>query len=362
MTAKYKILLCCLFFAITLFILLQRNVDKINSDVLRISIVHKYSYKDSYNLNLIDNYKIIPRCNSNLITWIVTSNAENILPRSALRSAYPNEELNELGIQRIFLLGLLNKINKPIINISQSALLDEANRFHDILQGNFIESYKNLTLKHLMGLQWVVNNCINAQFIMKMDDDIVANLYEMPQLLKDNLINNNTISGYILRSMKPIRNTSSKWFVNKVDYPFDVYPDFASGWLYITTLPVARKIVDSVSLNQQYFWIDDVFITGILREELGIKLNSINHLYATDYRYLNCCLHGQQKHLKCDYMIGPNGGDNKLQLKFKNFAKFCHRQCVDRTKQFSVNKTCITVYETQKLQNGHAKIQSLKIF
>jgi hypothetical protein len=48
--------------------------------------------------------------------------------------------------------------------------------FGDIIQFNFCESYRNLTLKTLMGFKWATEFCSNAHFIMKTDDDVYVNI------------------------------------------------------------------------------------------------------------------------------------------------------------------------------------------
>jgi hypothetical protein len=74
---------------------------------------------------------------------------------------------------------------------------NEAERFQDIVQGNFIEAYKNLTYKHLMGLQWAVDKCKN-----NMDNNIIVNLYEAIVILQNKTkLNNNKplLIEYILK-------------------------------------------------------------------------------------------------------------------------------------------------------------------
>ena len=55
--------------------------------------------------------------------------------------------------------------------------MTEESRTHgDILQEDFVDSYMNLTLKSVMGLKWVSNHCMKAEFVMKTDDDIYVNI------------------------------------------------------------------------------------------------------------------------------------------------------------------------------------------
>lgn len=50
----------------------------------------------------------------------------------------------------------------------------------DIVQGSFVDSYRNMTYKHVMAFKWFLYNCAQAQILIKVDDDVYVNT---PQLL-----------------------------------------------------------------------------------------------------------------------------------------------------------------------------------
>lgn len=56
------------------------------------------------------------------------------------------------------------------------AVKQEDERHRDIVQFDFLDSYKNVTIKLLSGLKWAHGNCPHTQFVMKGDDDIYYNL------------------------------------------------------------------------------------------------------------------------------------------------------------------------------------------
>lgn len=71
----------------------------------------------------------------------------------------------------------------------------------------------------------------------------------------------------------PVRDPKSKWFVDENIYSGEMYPDFCSGSSYVMKASDAEKIY-STSKKTNFFWIDDVFVTGILREKYNLLLNS----------------------------------------------------------------------------------------
>ena len=78
---------------------------------------------------------------------------------------------------------------------------------------NFVDTYNNLTLKTLMLLKWVKNNCDSASFVMKTDDDIYINVENLVHFInhypKQNL--SNALLGQLVCGSEPVRDADSKW-------------------------------------------------------------------------------------------------------------------------------------------------------
>ena len=341
-----------------------------------------HTHNDSHKLLDLKSFKYInqPQCNDSLVDysnnakkqvrslWIITSYAGDPSKRSALRWAYNSNELKILGIRRIFLLGTLDDDAQKITGVSQRAIQSEANRFNDILQGNFIEAYKNLTYKHLMGLQWAIDKCSDSySYIMKMDDDIIVNLYETMNLLKSKIkINHNEdfLMGYMLDNMTPIRNKANKWYVNNQEFSDQVYPAFLSGWFYWVNIKTALKLVYQSFLSSKYFWIDDLFITGILREKAGIHdIINVKEVFTTDYRFLICCLKNEVSFIryKCDYIVGPDGGQSTLLSTFQKYSRNCYYRynCINRPEGKLIKDKCILDEGNSNLEVGNAHIEEV---
>ena len=50
------------------------------------------------------------------------------------------------------------------------------------------------------------------------------------------------------------------------------FPSFCGGLAYFMTKSAVINIVKSYSEGQDYLWLDDVFITGILSKKAGVHL------------------------------------------------------------------------------------------
>ena len=61
-------------------------------------------------------------------------------------------------------------------------IFKENTDYGDIVQGNFVDSYHNLSYKATMGNLWVSHFCKQAEFVVKTDDDMFIDLFEVIQL------------------------------------------------------------------------------------------------------------------------------------------------------------------------------------
>ena len=129
--------------------------------------------------------------------------------------------------------------------------------------------------------------------------------------------------GYKQIGLAPQRNPKSKWYVPESSFPGNAYPDFLSGWAWITSPKTADKLVRA-SKRVPFFWIDDVWITGMLaREAGGIALQSLNSFYTLYVEHVDCCINNTKK--LCDFMVGPSMAQPG---RVEQFGKHC-RKCRD---------------------------------
>ena len=126
----------------------------------------------------------------------------------------------------------------------QASLYRENYHHRDIIQGNFIDSYRNLTYKHAMGLKWVKYFCNGADYVLKTDDDNYINIFGVIRFLKTlnwrwnanapNSINNlneirrqplesNLMACFLIKNSFAKRSFRSKWRVS-FQVNFDTFP------------------------------------------------------------------------------------------------------------------------------------------
>jgi hypothetical protein len=79
---------------------------------------------------------------------------------------------------------LLFTMGESFSNKTNELLSLENNIYNDIIQEDFIDSYRNLTHKAIMAMKWISKYCKQAQFVLKVDDDIIVNTFAVLRHLK----------------------------------------------------------------------------------------------------------------------------------------------------------------------------------
>ncbi|XP_064594713.1 beta-1,3-galactosyltransferase 5-like [Liolophura sinensis] len=153
----------------------------------------------------------------------------------------------------------------------------ESDEYGDIVQGDFHDSYRNLTYKNLMGLKWTLEYCPKAKFIMKVDDDTLIDPYHLINFLLDLPLKLRTKEDFLYCSVMihigVPQNLDDKWHIPAKEYPYRYYPAYCEGFGYILSIGAARKLLD-MAAYVPYFWIDDVYVTGFLPYRLHMQPSS----------------------------------------------------------------------------------------
>jgi hypothetical protein len=180
-----------------------------------------------------------------------------------LRETWASRHLfSERVIERVFLMGRSSKEDV------QKKLQAESEKYGDIVQGDFMDVYKNLTLKGLMGLKWISTYCRQADFAIKADDDAFVNIFNLLHVLKQNEGKKKVVACSVWgdNSMPILRDPSkcSKWCVRFNEFPGQRYfPKYCAGLTYALSRDLI-PLMYNASFTTPFFWIDDVYLTGLL--------------------------------------------------------------------------------------------------
>ena len=150
----------------------------------------------------------------------------------------------------------------------QDALEEESRKHADIIQMNFQDSYKNLTIKTMMMMNWLAVHCPNASYAMKVDSDIFVNVFYLIRRLRSSP-RQGFITGSVIADGRPRREANSKWHVSEDLYPEESFPRYVSGAGYVFSADLASRI-SWASRFVQVIPLEDVYI-GLCLRVLGVE-------------------------------------------------------------------------------------------
>lgn len=100
--------------------------------------------------------------------------------RMIIRQTWGNPKYyGDVTVRIIFVMGFVEQDKE-----AQKALAFEDEQYHDIVQEDFEDTYKNLTYKGIAALKWISTYCKHAKFVIKSDDDIFVNMFTLLRHLK----------------------------------------------------------------------------------------------------------------------------------------------------------------------------------
>lgn len=198
--------------------------------------------------------------------------------RNAIRLTWGHYGFRK-DISMAFFLGLTND---PKI---QKSVESEDTLYGDIIRGNFMDSYSNLTLKTISMLEWVDNYCPNVNRVLKTDDDMFINVPQLLKFVDKRAKDNRTIYGKVAKKNPPKRTTKSKYYVSPKQYAQKYFPDFTTGPCYLMTTDCVTGLYRQ-ALTRPYVRLEDVYITGIIAQQLGIT-----RIHAAEFYNKKVALH-----------------------------------------------------------------------
>jgi beta-1,3-galactosyltransferase 1 len=165
--------------------------------------------------------------------------------------------------------------------------------FKDIVQGHFIDSYHNLTNKGVMGLKWITEYCQNAEFIVKIDDDVFVNFFKVFSEMSQIKSRKRYITCNILRagSNRIQRAIYDHWYVHKDEFKrMRYYPYTSCSGLAVFISRDLVPLLYKAAFMSPFFWVDDFYLFGILPAKIDDVIHQrLNMNISLDHtRGLEC--------------------------------------------------------------------------
>lgn len=245
-----------------------------------------------------------------LVLIVVHSAPANLDKRNLIRETWGQHDVRA---RLLFFVGAVNSTTQVSVDV-------ENRTFGDIVQGNFVDAYRNMTYKHIMVLKWFTYYCPEAKFILKADDDVFVNTPKVYEYLESegNNVENRRNFMFCVPSTAPrvYRTYRSKWRVSPKEYRNRFYPDYCPGFSIIYSHDTAFQLYRAAQVTP-YFWIDDVHVTGTLATKIGVKITAPGHLYMKwpkMDRYANPGADGLDPSMENFLFTSPNLKPGELRL------------------------------------------------
>ena len=258
---------------------ITRTKEELFSDSNQI----RYITKGKPDLLLFNESKC-SKVGSNITIMYIYSGPDNIQRRNFIRGTYGNEHaFKKYKLVTVFVVG------KKFIddsNILPAKLTEEYNKYGDIVVGDFIETYRNLSWKGLTALNYLNSYCKNAKFVIKADDDTIIDTQGILALLNTSYENRTRfLIGYVRSGGHPKRcKRKHRWCVTKELYPKGYYPPYMLGMGFAYSSDLVSDIYNQ-ALSLPIHPVDDVYITGVLTENIkDKKMYHLGHQFLEDLK------------------------------------------------------------------------------
>lgn len=170
-------------------------------------------------------------------------------------------------------------------NATLNQLVGNESKFKkDIIRIPLVESFEELPYKTLQTLAFVNKIDANFEFIMKIDQDIIFNYYDLMNFV-DSIKEDDVFIGHIHKNGLPHRNPKSKWYVPKEVFDFNAYKPFTYGGCYIIRRKIINFIIDSHHYAK-FIPMEDVYVSSLVILS-GFYISQYNKFYIC-HGYIDC--------------------------------------------------------------------------
>ncbi|XP_068106284.1 beta-1,3-galactosyltransferase 4 [Hyperolius riggenbachi] len=182
----------------------------------------------------------------------------------------------------------------------RSALVHEAVTHGDIIQANFTDSYRNLTVKTLTGFTWALQKCQGAQFLLKTDDDVFVNTLALATFLRPQ--RGLLYFGRVHWHAAPFRDPENRHYTSNQMFSSNYFPPYCSGTGYVVSHDAAGHILQEAG-SGPWITVEDVYV-GILAKAAGVAPQHVARIAGSASIPHNICCY---KTMFTSHQLTPRG-------------------------------------------------------
>ena len=242
------------------------------------------------------------------VVFMILSGAEDYQGRSRLRKSWVSVTFanQDARFRHVFVLGAASSTE------IQQKIQEEQLHHGDILQKNSPEGYHNIIIKTLEGLEWVLQQCSRARYVMKLDSDSFVNINILTSLIS-NITMDSVLFGYCRSDDPPMRDPKHRHFLSVKSYSPAVCPPYCYGGGYVLSMNTVAEVL-RLAPDVPQISVEDVFVGWCLRESRFRGNNKYRVLGVSNFMLEpeeNFCDHG----CRCmnNVVVWHNSSDQFLQ-------------------------------------------------
>lgn len=210
---------------------------------------------------------------------VVLSARKNFLNRKLVRQTYGSiRSVNNIHILTVvFMLGNSDVHGEELATFDQ--LNAEIEQYGDIVMGDFVDTYKNLTRKSIMAYEWLTSFCRQAEIVVKTDDDVLINIFKLTEELSGwstSDIKSSNIWCCVHFNESIMLNARSQFYASLDEFPNAVFPTHCAGVGYIAPMITIDLISNEISRSflGPVCTHEDVFMTGVVPNKVSSMANA----------------------------------------------------------------------------------------
>jgi hypothetical protein len=185
---------------------------------------------------------------------LVDSNTKHDFLRQIARATWiRNFHGSQSKVRVVFFVGKPHSLN------TAERLLTENRKHGDIVWTHVPErSNYSESLKMVSGLDWVLNKCKHAKFVLKVDDKTIVNMPAILKFIDKQNNSKNTIWGF--------KHNVSPMATNKK------YINYSCEHAYLMTYDAVQKLYFGALENIPYLSDESQFLTGVVATNQGVNV------------------------------------------------------------------------------------------
>ncbi|KAL6725585.1 hypothetical protein Aduo_007626 [Ancylostoma duodenale] len=158
---------------------------------------------------------------------------------------------------------------------ANNGVMQEYHQFGDILQTNFDDSFRNLTLKSYSISNFVRENCTSVRAVLKLDDDVEWNVQKMVAKMATVDVKGKRLYCEVRQCGIPQRLKGGKYFISWEEWPHQFFPPYCVSAAYFGS-PHTFVVLHNTTSMVRHIWLDDVFSTGVVGSAASISYEKLN--------------------------------------------------------------------------------------